>query len=255
MTTHQDLEDLVGLFSGLQTQEHPPQMEQLLRLLVEAQKAQQETTATLVEQQARANQLKEQELRQTQPKIKAGNFVAKLGVDDDEVVAYLHAFEATAAREGWPKAQWVGLLAPFLAGEALKAYQDVESTIGEDYDRLKEEIRSRYGLTKFSLAQHFHNWNFQSGISPRSQLHELARITKRWLAPDMNSAGEIVEMVIMDRYLRALPYEAKKVISQQKVTTAMQLVEAVEQYQAASDMLQTCTAFTERAINSHSLHG
>lgn len=42
----------------------------------------------------------------------------------------------------------------------------------------------------------------------------------------------------MDRYLRALPYEAKRVISHQKLTTAMQLVEAVEQYQAASEMLR-----------------
>ena len=42
----------------------------------------------------------------------------------------------------------------------------------------------------------------------------------------------------MDRFLRALPYEAKKVISHQRLTTATELVEAVEQYQAASDMLR-----------------
>lgn len=47
----------------------------------------------------------------------------------DEVEAYLHAFETTAAQEGWPKAQWVGLLAPFLSGEALKAFQDLETSV------------------------------------------------------------------------------------------------------------------------------
>ncbi|KAK9530194.1 hypothetical protein VZT92_011714 [Zoarces viviparus] len=42
----------------------------------------------------------------------------------------------------------------------------------------------------------------------------------------------------MDRYLRGLLYEAKRIISHQKLTTATELVEAVEQYQAASDMLR-----------------
>ena len=50
----------------------------------------------------------------------------------DDVEAYLHAFKATAAREGWAKTQWVGLVAPFLSGEAIKAFRDVESSVGQD---------------------------------------------------------------------------------------------------------------------------
>ncbi|XP_075949073.1 uncharacterized protein LOC142951429 [Anarhichas minor] len=88
------------------------------------------------------------------------------------------------------------------------------------------------------MAQHFHNWSFLSGETPRSQMHELIRVTKRWLEPDKHSPTDIIETLVMDRYLRGLPYEAKRVISHQKLTTATELVEAVEQYQAASDMLR-----------------
>ena len=69
-------------------------------------------------------------------------------------------------------------------------------------------------------------------------MHELTRVTNRWLDPGKNSLAAIVEILLMDQYLRALPFEAKKVISQQKLTTTMQSVEAVEQYQASMDMLR-----------------
>lgn len=126
-------------------------------------------------------------------------------------------------------------------GEALKAFQDVEASIAQDYDHLKGEIQSRNGFTKFSMAQRFHNWTYQNGETPCFEMHELIRVTKKWREPDKKSPADIIETLVMDRYIRALPYDAKKVISHQKLTTATELVEAVEQYQAASDMLHpTC---------------
>ncbi|KAK9523782.1 hypothetical protein VZT92_017677 [Zoarces viviparus] len=167
-------------------------MEPLMQMLLESQRAQQEISGALLQQQIRANDLKEQELQQV-PKWRprAADFIPKLGVTDD-VEAYLHAFEATAAREEWPRRQCVGLLAPFLSGEALKAFQDVEADMAHDYDQLKREILSRQGLTKFSMAQPLHNWTFLSGEIPRSQMHELIRVTKRWLEPDIHSPTDIM---------------------------------------------------------------
>ena len=114
MIDSEAIEELTELFAELNTNEPQTQMEELLRAIVATQKAQQETNAALVKQQERANDLKEKELQKYKPK--AGDFIPKLGVTDD-VEAYLHAFEATAARERWPKTEWVGLLAPFLSGE------------------------------------------------------------------------------------------------------------------------------------------
>lgn len=82
---------------------------------------------------------------------------SRLGVSDD-VEAYLHAFEATATQEDWPRTQCVGLLAPFLSGDAPKAYQDVEAHIDSDSGLLKGEILSCHGLSKISIAQRFHEW-------------------------------------------------------------------------------------------------
>lgn len=47
-----------------------------------------------------------------------------------------------------------------------------------------------------------------------------------------------MEAIVVDRYLRALPYETKRFIGQQALTTADLTVEAVEKYQATAEMLR-----------------
>ncbi|XP_048100896.1 uncharacterized protein LOC125295597 [Alosa alosa] len=126
--------------------------------------------------------------------------------------AHLHAFEATATREAGPRAT--------------------------DYEALKAEILSRGGLTKFGMAQRFHSCTFQPDQPPRAQMHELVRITRKWLDPEKSTTAAVVEAVVVDKYLRALPYEAKRLISQQALTTADLTVEAVERYQATAEMLR-----------------
>ncbi|KAJ8410068.1 hypothetical protein AAFF_G00211090 [Aldrovandia affinis] len=54
-------------------------MEPLMQMLLETQRAQQETTTALLRQRIRANELKEWELQLTQSKPKAGDFIPKLG--------------------------------------------------------------------------------------------------------------------------------------------------------------------------------
>ncbi|XP_063044707.1 uncharacterized protein LOC134438913 [Engraulis encrasicolus] len=88
------------------------------------------------------------------------------------------------------------------------------------------------------MAQRFHSWTFHPDQPPRAQMHELARIARKWLEPEKNTAAAIVEAVVVDNYVRALPYEAKRFISQQALTTAELTVEAVEKYQATTEMLR-----------------
>ena len=242
--SEEDPDNLILKFSQLALGPPNP-MEAILRALVAAQQAQMQVSSALVEEQKKANLLKEEDLqlqrqmaaRNVQP-IKASDFIPKMGATDD-VEAYLHAFEATATREAWLREQWVGLLAPFLTGESLSAIRDLGPDQATDYDALKTEILSRTSeLTKFGMAQRFHSWTFQPDQPPRAQMQELARITRKWLEPEKNSAPAVVEAIVVDHYLRALPYEAKRFISQQDLTTADLTVEAVEKYQATTKMLR-----------------
>lgn len=90
---------------------------------------------------------------------RANHFLQKMTAQDD-VEAYLTTFERTAEREKWPKEEWAGLLAPYLAGDAQKAYFDLELKDAQDYDKLKGEILTRLGVTDTVRAHRFHQWSW-----------------------------------------------------------------------------------------------
>ncbi|XP_030262315.1 uncharacterized protein LOC115574830 isoform X1 [Sparus aurata] len=64
MSESKDIGALIHRFSDLHTNDSPIHMEQLVQMLLEIQRAQQEMNNALLQQQIRANQLKEQELQQ-----------------------------------------------------------------------------------------------------------------------------------------------------------------------------------------------
>ncbi|KAM4049011.1 uncharacterized protein ACNLHF_002267 [Anomaloglossus baeobatrachus] len=160
---------------------------------------------------------------------------------EDDVEAYLTTFERTAEREKWPKEQWADLLAPFLAGEAQKAYFDLEPEAAHDFDKLKAEILARLGVTTAVRAQRVHQWTYQPDKPPRSQMFDLIHLTKKWLQPEVLTAPEMVQRIVLDKYLRALPPSLKRWVSHGNPTTADQLVDLVERYSLAEGLMDDAT--------------
>ena len=156
-----------------------------------------------------------------------------------DIEAYLQTFEGTAVREKWNPEQWASLLAPFLSGIAQKAYQDLTDDQAANYEGLKAVILRRYGYSLSNRSQKFHDWTYDATASPRSQMHNLIRMAKGWLmaAPLTLTA---TEKVVMDKFLRSLPYKAKKLASQAlHPQSADQLVELVEGHQVAVEVLRS----------------
>ncbi|XP_068121096.1 uncharacterized protein [Hyperolius riggenbachi] len=173
--------------------------------------------------------------------VKASHFLQKMTPHDD-VEAFLNTFERTAEREAWPKTQWAGLVAPFLTGDSQKAYFDLTAEDAQDYEKLKLEILRRLGVTPAVRAQRVHRWNYLSNKSPRSQMHDLIYLVRKWLQPEILTAPQIVERVTMDRFLTALPHELRKWVSHADPKSADELVEMVERYLAAEGFLAGVSA-------------
>ncbi|KAI7799815.1 hypothetical protein IRJ41_012432 [Triplophysa rosa] len=130
--------------------------------------------------------------------------MTKLTAQDD-IEAYLHTFEVIATREAWDKAEWVKILAPFLTGEAQRAYVALQPLASEDYDALKREILARLGISPISVAQQFHQWSYEEQVPARAQAARLSRLGQLWLLAGEPSASQVAERVVVDWLLRALP--------------------------------------------------
>ena len=168
--------------------------------------------------------------------VRASHFLQKLTPSDD-VEAFLTTFERIAEREAWPRDQWAGIISPFLTGDPQKAYFDLPAEHIKDYERLKAEILARLGVTTAVRAQRVHRWRYKSDQPPRSQMHELIQLVKKWLQPEKLSGPQMVERVVMDRYLRSLQDDLQRWVSHGNPTNADQLIELVEQYTVVEDLL------------------
>uniref|UniRef100_A0A4W5Q6E8 SCAN box domain-containing protein n=1 Tax=Hucho hucho TaxID=62062 RepID=A0A4W5Q6E8_9TELE len=160
---------------------------------------------------------------------RANHFLQKMTKQDD-LEAYLTTFERTAEREKWPKEEWAGLLAPYLPGDAQKAYFDLELKDAQDYDKLRGETLTRLGVTDTVRAHRFHLWSYQPGKPPRTQMFDLIHLARKWLRPETRSSAEIVETIVLDQFQRGLPQEVRRWVGQNEVLSADHLVGLVERY-------------------------
>uniref|UniRef100_H3AYE6 CCHC-type domain-containing protein n=1 Tax=Latimeria chalumnae TaxID=7897 RepID=H3AYE6_LATCH len=176
--------------------------------------------------------------------IRARHILQKMTPEDD-VEAYLLSFERCAEREGWPKELWAGIAAPFLIGDAQKAYFDLEPGEVSNYTQLKVEIPARAGETPTVRAQRFHTWTYQEDRAPRSQMFDLVHLARKWLQPDINTSARVVELLVMDHYLRAL--RIHKWVGLGNPSNAQDLIALVERQIAEEELLHSPTSLTPRS--------
>ena len=68
-------------------------------------------------------------------------------------------------------------------------------------------------------------------------MFDLIHLVRKWLQPESLPAPQIVKRVVMDHYLHVLPATLKKWVSHRDPKSAIQLVDLVERYTAAENLL------------------
>ncbi|KAL1282698.1 hypothetical protein QQF64_001501 [Cirrhinus molitorella] len=216
-----------------------PVMDEVLQRLTEISIRQQQIVEHLATRQGAAEQeiasiraATTQPPPQPDPRVRAAQLLPKLTPHDD-VEAFFAMFESTATIEKWPTGDWARALAPLLTGEAQRAYFSLSSEMREQYEAVKREILARMGLSPICAAQQFAEWEFRPKLPARAQAADLLRLAQHWLLDGDPSAEYVVERVVVDRFLRALPRTYRQAVGMRNPNTVLEVVEAVELADAA----------------------
>ncbi|KAJ8264277.1 hypothetical protein GJAV_G00147290 [Gymnothorax javanicus] len=124
-----------------------------------------------------------------------------------------------------------------LTGEAQRAYRDLPSIDALQYPRLKAAILGRYGFSLPARAQQYHEWQYDPTAPVRAQVSDLVRRTRRWLAE--GEGPPLMERIVLDRCVRALPPGAKKYAAEQGPRSVEALIALLENHQVTQEMLRT----------------
>ncbi|XP_039598812.1 uncharacterized protein LOC120520795 [Polypterus senegalus] len=123
----------------------------------------------------------------------------------DDIEAYLSTFERTATRNLWQRTEWASIITPYLKGIAQKAYHDLPIDEAVQYDLLKAEILSHYGVTSDQQASEWRHWRYDPDLPARAQGFKFWGKMGCWLRPDINQGRQIVEQVACEGFINAMP--------------------------------------------------
>ena len=156
--------------------------------------------------------------------------LTRLGEADD-IEAYLVTFERTMEAYEVDGARWSFMLAPQLTGKAQQAYAAMAADSARRYDDLKAAILRRYNINEETYRRRFRATKLKAGETPRELAIRLSDLAGHW-AKDCTGAAGVLDLVVKEQLLSALPEDARLWVSEHKPKTSQ------EAGQLAEDFLQ-----------------
>ena len=123
------------------------------------------------------------------------------------------------------------MLAPQLTGKAQQAYAAMAADSARRYDDLKAAILRRYNINEEMYRRRFRATKLKAGETPRELAIHLSDLAGRW-AKDCTGAAGVLDLVVKEQLLSALPEDARLWVSEHKPKTSK------EAGQLAEDLLQ-----------------
>ncbi|XP_062994283.1 zinc finger protein 583-like [Elgaria multicarinata webbii] len=154
---------------------------------------------------------------------------------EDDIEAYLEAFEWTAQEHCWPRKEWLARLKPYLNGKALLACSVLERESAHIYDVAKGSILHQYGITTETQRQCFRRFRYQETKGPREACRKLQALGQRWLQPEKHTKEQILELLILEQFLAILPQEMQSWVRECSPETCAQAVDLAEGFQLGNE--------------------
>ncbi|XP_066484531.1 zinc finger and SCAN domain-containing protein 30-like [Tiliqua scincoides] len=168
---------------------------------------------------------------------------------EDDIEAYLEAFECMACSYHWPREEWATRLKLHLSNKALPAGGILEFSSAQDYNLVKESILKQYGITAETQRQCFRQLQYQDFRGPRETHRKLRAFCQRWLKPEKHTKEQILDLLILEQFLTILPEKMQTWVRECGPETCTQAVDLAESFQLGNQppvpFRDVCVKFTK----------
>lgn len=148
----------------------------------------------------------------------------------EDIENFLRRFERLARTWRWPEDEWSYHLVPLLSGQALEAYLAMDEDQAEVYNDLKEALLEKFNISPETYRQRFRATSTPAGESPTETYNRLRNLYRRWVRPELRTKEEIGETIVLEQFLRVLPYEVRVWVKEHEPTTGLGAAKLAQQY-------------------------
>lgn len=153
--------------------------------------------------------------------------------DKDDLESYLAQFEKVAIINGWNKEEWGARMAPLLKGRARDAYIKLPVSQAANFDAIKEALLHKYQLSASAYRQKFRSARKEGDETSLSLWDRLTLWLERWIDLSKKKAEDIKEMLILEKFLEALPFDQARFIREKDPQDGREAVAAAELFEQA----------------------
>lgn len=140
--------------------------------------------------------------------------------DTDDIEHFLTMFERVANAYKWPDNVWVLKLAPLLTGKAQAAYANMDSDKAQNFDEVKQAILKRFNINEETYRQRFRSTKKKAEESYTETEVRLRDLSKKWLKPKERNKDELVDVIIREQLVNAMPRDLQLRVRERKPKTA-----------------------------------
>ena len=150
--------------------------------------------------------------------------------DDETPFEYFGKFEKALKHNGVEKKSWGQLLPVYLAGRAQAAFAQVDSESLEDYESVKATLLEFLGDTPASADRRWWSLSRQVNEEPGS-FYLRVRATGLRRLHGLATREEILEKVILSRFLSLLPAECYSCVVSKQPKNGLEAARLVQEYE------------------------